>query len=67
MSGNAVAPEGFVYVCIACGKRSRDKYGDQASDYGWDESCMLHAHLARECDLVFDDSGRVKRIGGTAA
>jgi hypothetical protein len=42
---NQVAPEGQVYVCGACGKRSRDKYGDQKISYGWDVSCMLHAVL----------------------
>ena len=42
---NDVAPEGQVFVCSACGKRSKDRYGDQAIDHWWDESCMLHAVL----------------------
>ena len=42
---NHTAQEGQVYICAACGKRSRDKYGDQPIDYGWDESCMLNAVL----------------------
>lgn len=38
-----IAPDGHVYLCGACGKRSRDIYGDQAIDYGWDESCFLNS------------------------
>jgi hypothetical protein len=46
-----------VWVCQACGKTSRTKYGfldngersfedgTPVSDPGWDESCMLHAVL----------------------
>jgi hypothetical protein len=43
--GNHVAPEGQVYVCAACGKTSRDKYGFQKISRGYDESCMLNAVL----------------------
>ena len=46
--GNEVAPEGQVFVCGACGKRSKDRYGDQAISYGWDESCMMWAVLCYE-------------------
>jgi len=53
---NEVAPEGQVYVCGACGKRSRDLYGSQAINYGWDESCMLNAFLCREDHLVIKDN-----------
>lgn len=41
---NKVAPEGQIYVCNACGKTSKDLYGED-SDYGWDESCSMHAVL----------------------
>lgn len=47
---NEIAPEGKVYICRACGKRSRDEYGFQAIDYGWDESCVLNAVLMDEKD-----------------
>ncbi len=43
--GNEFAPKGQVYICGACGKRSRDLYGTKAIDEDWDESCMLHAVL----------------------
>lgn len=43
--GNHTAPEGQVWVCGACGKRSQDRYGFQNISYGWDESCMLNAVL----------------------
>lgn len=42
---NEIAPEGMVYRCMACRKRSRDLYGDKKIDQGWDESCMLNAAL----------------------
>lgn len=43
-----VAPAGQVFICGACGKRSRDIYGDQAIDRGWDESCFINSHLMDE-------------------
>lgn len=43
--GNERAPEGQIYVCKFCGKRSRDLYGKEPLDRGWDESCMLAAVL----------------------
>ncbi len=43
---NNVAPLDQIYVCDACGKTSRDKYGfGQEHSYGWDASCMMHAVL----------------------
>jgi hypothetical protein len=40
---NDIAPDGQVYVCTACGKRSKDRYGEQSLDGEFDESCMLNA------------------------
>jgi hypothetical protein len=57
---NVVAPEGYVFVCMACGKRSHDKYGEQAISYGFDVACVLHAVLCREDSLVFGEHGLVK-------
>lgn len=54
MSGNTIAPAGQVWVCGACGKRSRDQYGYQAISRGWDESCMLNAVLCLESSLKLD-------------
>lgn len=42
---NHTAPEGYVYVCRKCGKRSHDKYGENPIDKGWDASCMLNSIL----------------------
>ena len=39
------APEGQLWVCAACGKTSRDRYGEKKISDGWDESCMLNAVL----------------------
>lgn len=55
---NEVAPKGKVYVCGACGKRSRDRYGFQKIDSRWDESCMMNCFLADESDLI-TENGRV--------
>jgi len=55
---NKVAPPGAVFVCIACGKRSRDLFGDRKIDRGWDVSCILNSLLCRESSLVMS-GGRV--------
>lgn len=50
-AGTDIAPEPRVWVCGACGKRARSRYGFDAAgkstalDRGWDESCMLNAVL----------------------
>jgi hypothetical protein len=58
---NEVAPQGKVFVCGACGKRSRDRYGEQAISSGWDESCMLNCALYDENKLVLKN-GRVVQV-----
>jgi len=57
---NEVAPEGQVWVCLACGKMSKDKYGDQKISWGWDASCMLNSALFKESNLVIDNNQVVK-------
>lgn len=43
------AREGTIWVCAACGKTHKDRYGNEGDgDRGWDESCMLHAVLCVE-------------------
>jgi hypothetical protein len=59
---NDIAPDGFVFVCGACGKLSKDRYGYQAESKRWDESCMLNAVLCRRSHLVLDDCGRVTEV-----
>ena len=54
---NSIAPVGQVFVCEACGKRSRDIIGEQCISRGWDESCMLNAILCYEDKLVFNKDG----------
>jgi len=46
--GNHYATAGQVWVCAACGKTSRDQYGEQRISPGWDESCMMNAVLCYE-------------------
>ena len=57
---NEVAPKGKVWVCLACGKRSQDKYGEHAVNRGWDVSCMLNSSLFEEKRLVLDP--KTKRV-----
>ena len=59
---NEVAPEGKVWVCCACGKRSQDRYGYRAYNRGWDVSCMLNANLFDENRLMLDVNGLVTKI-----
>jgi len=44
---NEFAEEGQLFVCAACGKMSKDRYGDQKLNRGWDESCMLNCILKK--------------------
>lgn len=52
--------EGQIYVCAACGKRSRDREGQLAIDPGWDVSCFMHAILCYEASYSRDDHGHVR-------
>lgn len=64
VSGTEIAPDGQVWVCGACGKTSRTRYGfddddKNVCDPGWDESCMLNSTLCHEASLVRTKGGRV--------
>lgn len=51
------APPGAIWVCGACGKTAKDKYGIEGErSPGWDESCMLNAVLCHDKQR-FDDKG----------
>ena len=54
-----IAPPGKTWVCCACGKTEKNRYG---STDGWDASCMLNAQLIDDARIVRDDNGRVVRI-----
>ncbi|MDB4330411.1 hypothetical protein N9948_01675 [bacterium] len=59
--GNKKAKKGNVFVCMACGKRSEDEYGDNALDRGWDVSCMMNCQEFPISKLEMKD-GRVVKI-----
>ena len=40
-----IAPPGTIYVCVACGKTTRDTYNGPR---GWDASCLLNALLCHD-------------------
>lgn len=59
MAAQRFAPKGAIWVCAACGKTARDKYGMEGEHSpGWDESCMLNAFLCRE-NALFRNGDRV--------
>jgi hypothetical protein len=66
--GTEFAPEGTIYVCLACGKTSKTRYGfdeqnKRTSMPGWDESCMMNCDLFKIKDLVLSPtSGRVQGL-----
>lgn len=59
---NIVAPEGQVWVCFACGKRSRDRHGEAPLDSGWDVSCTINCVLCYEDKIVVGGDGRVTKV-----
>ena len=66
--GTKLAPEGYIWVCMACGKTSKTHYGfdenrNTVSMRGWDESCMLNSEMTPE-ELIIerDPDGRVTRL-----
>lgn len=54
---NYIAPKGAIWVCGACGKTAKYRYGD--NDGLWDASCFLNAVLCDEDSLEKDKGGRV--------
>ena len=61
---DTLAPEGQVWVCVHCGRFSRDKDGNTSEKSpGWDIGCRVHAILHRKESLVTRE-GRVIRIIG---
>ncbi len=54
MKTNDVAGPGEVYVCAACGRRSKDRDGNLKIHSGWDTSCRTHAVKCREEDLIIN-------------
>lgn len=57
----SIAKEGYVYVCHACGKTSKGKYGTEGMR-GWDESCMMNCEEYSITSLVYGTNGRVTQI-----
>ena len=55
-----IAPDGKIWVCMACGKTSHDLYGDPENKW-WDASCVLNSSLVDKDKLVFED-GRVSML-----
>lgn len=56
------ATPGNIWVCLACGKTSPNRYWSRSATPGWDESCMLRAEQFPIEKLERNDSGRVLRI-----
>lgn len=69
--GTTLAPEGHIWVCLACGKTSKTQFGfdkdnQNVAMQGWDESCMLNARLIPESRIIErGPGGRVTKIDVT--
>ena len=50
-----------IWVCLACGKVSKDRYGKEGTTPGWDESCLVNSVLVNEDYLVWNGE-RVREI-----
>jgi len=63
---NRIAPKGKVWVCCACGKTSKDRYGlrfPEETTRGWDESCLLNSQLFDKDKLIYSEGeGRVLEV-----
>lgn len=63
-NGNWIADPGKVFVCLACGKTSHDRYGIVGEhSTGWDESCMLNCEEFKIEGLTYSPGGRVVAVG----
>jgi len=45
-----------IWVCLACGKVSKDRFGKEKISRGWDESCFLNSAKVEEDHLVWNDT-----------
>jgi len=55
------APEGWLWVCHACGKTAKDRYGETEDAHPlWDESCLLNSGLYSRDRLVFEGDRVIK-------
>jgi len=60
LCGTDICPNGTVWVCAACGKTAKSKYGFDKDDNrtniscGWDESCMMNSVLCKDPDVPKD-------------
>jgi len=62
------APDGFLWVCLACGKTASDRYGIKgAFSYGWDESCSMNSSMFAKSRLVYGAGKRVEKINDEVA
>lgn len=62
-----VAPDGYVWVCAACGKMSMERTGQHPNaSPGWDVSCFLNAVLVGDGDYILGENGRVCQIDAIA-
>jgi len=62
-STDRMAPDGFLWVCRACGKTATDRYGiEGAYSPGWDESCILNSDLFAKVRLTYGPDKRVMKV-----
>ena len=70
LKGTDIVPDGYIFVCRACGKTSWSHYGFDADgrnvcSYGWDESCMMNCALYKTDQVLIREGGsRVIHVEG---
>lgn len=57
------APDGQVYLCMACGKKSKTREGENYgtdTEWGWDISCAVNCVLVSDSVAVaMSEDGRL--------
>lgn len=54
------APEGEIWVCVACGKTSKNRIDGISK--GWDESCFLNSILVKEDMCIFSKKDKTRVV-----
>jgi hypothetical protein len=66
LPNNEFAKPGSVYVCMNCGRRSRDLLGQKMLTPGWSPSCARGAVLFKSRDLQLNRAGLVCAVKKSA-
>ncbi len=51
VEGKHIAPEGYAWRCVHCGRWALDRLNGHPDQPGWDVSCFLNAQLITQAEL----------------